>query len=109
MSKKLFIIAAFSVASLISAELLAAEWYYGVLHYEPNPRQTAPRLHHVLRRADSWFGTDGPPARWSKKAVANNGVFYLEDALADIGREGWELVQVTQLGKVTTMYFKRPR
>ena len=98
MFKKLFVIAAFSVVLLASAEVFAAEWAHGVFRYED-----APKLADITveRSSLSWRSSITSKPYWDEKQSLSN-------ALDVISEAEWELVSVTQVGRTVTMYFKRP-
>ena len=100
MSKKLFIIAAFSVALLASAEAFADRWEFGVLKFEDTNEHW-----FNLKVGESIFGpweATTSSIRWGSSAS-------LSDALEELGDDGWELVSVTASGGYTKMYFKKPQ
>jgi hypothetical protein len=98
MFKKLFIIAAFSVALLASAEAFADGWWYGVLQFE----NTSTKLKDIkINPLECWFSTD--------RSVLIRGTRDVSGALSQIGTDNYELVSVTTSGNETIMYFKRPK
>ena len=98
MSKKLFAIAAFSIALLASAEAFAENWNYGVLKFKDDNRDW--ESIRVAQQED-WHSTL-IDKQWPFADTS------LSSALNMIGDEGWDLVSVTVSGGYTKMYFKKP-
>lgn len=101
MSKKLFIIAAFSVALLASAEAFADGWEFGVLRFE-DTNESWSQINVGQSRFGAWETTSNRPPIWG-------GAADLRDALKALRDDGWELVSVTASGRYTKMYFKKPK
>ena len=100
MSKKIFVIAAFSVALLASAEAFADGWEIGVLKFE----ETGSRWAHIsIKPPNCWDCTTYSP-NWNRYGSKPKNV---QTALKIISDDGWELVSVTASGKLTEMHFKK--
>lgn len=47
------------------------------------------------------------PDIYSNKSNANHPARQLQEALNRLGKEGWELLEISQIGSLTMMFFKR--
>jgi len=99
MSKKLFIIAAFSVALLASAEAFADGWHHGVLQFG----NTSKKITDIKIEPKNCFEST------SYDNSFTNSYHDVMSVLGELGRNGWELVTVTRSENETIMYFKKPR
>ena len=99
MSKKLFVIAAFSVALLASTETFADAWEIGMLRFKD--------------KNDHWESTGIPQYSFGSWESTEDkllwGMTNLKKALRTLRDDGWELVSVTVSGDYTKMYFKKPK
>ena len=111
MSKKLFVIAAFSVALLASSELVAAEWEHGVLEFITTKPKDGERISVEFKKYDYVVMNMPEVQKKMNEAGARMGIFVLElgPTLRVISRQGWELVAAHSQGYRTVMYFKKPK